>query len=122
MTRAPPDRTVVLSNLSNLVTKAGAARWPRDERKDEVLEINDGARWLRVRDAARVMSVSESTIRRWLLREKLAGFKIDGVVRINRDAIEEMVEAHRYSGAHRSRRISALLRVLRQGRAYDPMG
>lgn len=81
-------------------------------------EVN--ANWLRVREAGRMLDVSESTVRTWLYREKLEGFKVDGVVRVDRSSIEKMAETNRYADDHKNRQISALSRLLRRGRDHDP--
>jgi excisionase family DNA binding protein len=68
--------------------------------------------WLRVREAAQELDVSESTVKRWLYREKLEGFKVGGVVRVSRRSIDEMARTNRYVDVHKTRRISALSRIL----------
>ncbi len=66
--------------------------------------MNDKPRWLRTRDAARILNVSESTIRSWLYREKLAGFKVDGVVRVDSRSIEKLPRTHQYRDVWKARR------------------
>jgi excisionase family DNA binding protein len=39
------------------------------------IESKDSPRWLRTREAARLLNVSDSTIRSWLRRDKIDGFK-----------------------------------------------
>jgi excisionase family DNA binding protein len=63
--------------------------------------------WLRIREAARMLDVSTSTVRRWLYREKLDGFKVGRVVRVDRRSIERLAEAHRYAHLARGARPSA---------------
>lgn len=41
--------------------------------------------WLRIRDAARSLNVSESTIRRCLASEELEDIKVRGAVRVEGD-------------------------------------
>ncbi len=69
--------------------------------------------WLRVREAGQMLGVSESTVRRWLYREKLEGLKVGGIVRVDRRSIEKMARTHRYSDVHKNQRLSALARILR---------
>ena len=54
-------------------------------------------RWIRVRDAARALNVSESTIRRCLTGGDLEGIKVRGAVRVDRDSIERMARKRRYA-------------------------
>ncbi|MDP9476414.1 MAG: helix-turn-helix domain-containing protein [Actinomycetota bacterium] len=66
--------------------------------------------------------MSESTVRRWLYREKLEGLKVGGVVRVSRRSIDEMAGTHRYADVHKARRISTLSRILRWRRDHDLAG
>ncbi|MDP9476911.1 MAG: helix-turn-helix domain-containing protein [Actinomycetota bacterium] len=77
-----------------------------------MIEIDYELRWLRCREAASLLNVSEATVRRWLYREKLEGLKVGGVVRVDRRSIEKMARTHRYSDVHKTRQLSALSRIL----------
>jgi hypothetical protein len=66
--------------------------------------VNNTPRWLRTRDAARILNVSDSTVRSWLFCEKLAGFKVDGVVRIDSRSIEKLPRTHQYKDVWDARR------------------
>lgn len=68
-----------------------------------MIEREDDLRWLRYPEAARLLNVSVSTVRAWLQRGYLEGFKIDGLVRIDRLSIERLAKTHRY--ADRPRRV-----------------
>lgn len=61
------------------------------------METKGTQRWLRIREAARLLDVSESTVRSWLGRAKIEGFKLGGIVRVDRYSIEEFARAHRYA-------------------------
>ena len=64
--------------------------------------MSDTPRWLRVREAARVLNVSESTVRGWLSRERLEGLKIGGVVRVDGHSIEKLARMHRYADVRKA--------------------
>ncbi len=66
-----------------------------------MIEMEDDLRWLRCREAACLLNVSVSTVRAWLQRGYLEGFKIDGLVRIDRLSIERLARTHRYADKHR---------------------
>lgn len=76
----------------------------------------DSANWLRIPEAARAMNVSESTVWRWLHREKLEGIKVGRVVRIDPDSIEKMARAHQYADVRLAERRTLLLHLLRRRR------
>lgn len=57
---------------------------------------NTQPRWLRIREAAADLRVSETTIRSWLSTGKLEGFKIHGVVRVDREAINKLAKTQPY--------------------------
>jgi hypothetical protein len=67
-------------------------------------DIDNHPGLLRIYEAAREPDVSESTPRRWLFREKLAGFKVDGVVRIDSRSIEKLPRTHQYKDVWDARR------------------
>ncbi len=67
------------------------------------METENNRRWLRTREAARLLDVSESTVRSWLGLAKLEGFKAGTVVRVDRHSIEELARTHRYAEARRRR-------------------
>lgn len=75
-----------------------------------MIETKDNNRWLRTREAARLLNVSDTTIRSWLRRAKIDGFKVDGVVRVDRESIDRFVETHPYATGARNGRPSALSR------------
>jgi excisionase family DNA binding protein len=75
-----------------------------------MIEVEGNPRWLRVREAARVLNVSESTARRWLSRGKLEGLKVDGVVRVDGHSIEKLPRTHRYADVRKAQRSAALSR------------
>ncbi len=87
-----------------------------------MIEIDYDLRWLRCREAASLLNVSEATIRRWLYREKLEGLKVGGVARVDRLSIEKMVARHRYANVRKTQRISALSQIFRWKRDHDLMG
>jgi excisionase family DNA binding protein len=72
--------------------------------------MNNARRWLRIRDAAHVLNVSESTIGRWLVSEKLDGWKVDNVVRVDANSVEKLIKTHSYIRVHRARQQAALSR------------
>ena len=73
-------------------------------------------RYIKIREAARLLAVSESTVRRWLAEGRLEGFRVRGVVRVDREFIDRFVEAHPYAVAARKGRPSALSRLGRSWR------
>jgi excisionase family DNA binding protein len=75
-----------------------------------LVEVDDYRRWLRVREAALALNVSESTARRWLLRGKLEGLKVDGVVRVDSRSIEELPRTHRYADVLEAKRRAGVFR------------
>lgn len=87
-----------------------------------MIGIDDNLQWLRVREAARLLNVSESTVRRWLYHEKLEGWKVDGVLRVDRRSIETMVKTHRYVDVYKARQAYLLTRFLRRVRDFDRDG
>jgi excisionase family DNA binding protein len=72
--------------------------------------LTDTPRWLRVREAARVLNVSESTVRRLLSRERLEGLKIGGVVRVDNHSIEKLARTHRYADVREAQGHAAVSR------------
>lgn len=81
--------------------------------------IEEYPRWLRVREAARLLSVSESTVRLWLLVGRIDGFKVDGVVRVDRHSIEGLIIEHGYADVRKAEKRSRLLRLLRRRRQRE---
>lgn len=75
-----------------------------------MIEKEDNPRWLRTREVARLLNVSDSTVRSWLSRTKIDGFKVDGVVRVDRESIDRFVETHSYTARARNGRSSTLSR------------
>jgi len=76
-------------------------------------------RWLRIREAAEELNISESTVRGWLLRGKLEGLKVDAVVRVDRNSIEKLARMHRYAEARKAQQRST---VSPWKRLYDRIG
>ncbi len=66
-----------------------------------MFEIDDDLRWLRYSEAARILNVSRQTVSAWLYRGDLEGFKLDGVVRVDRLSIERLTKTHRYADKRR---------------------
>jgi excisionase family DNA binding protein len=64
-------------------------------------------RWLKVGEAAELLNVSESTIRRCLADGELEGIKVRGAVRADRDSIGRMARKRRYADVARGEKGSA---------------
>ena len=75
--------------------------------------MTDTLKHYRVDETAEELNVSESTIRRWLANGKLKGWKEGGVVRIERESIDQFVKAHPYTARPRKGRPSPLARLSR---------
>jgi excisionase family DNA binding protein len=83
-----------------------------------VLERVDQQEWLRIREAAQLLRVSDRTIRRWLAGGTLKGFKVGSVVRVDGESIDGLAEAHPYAAMSRKVRPSALSRLGRGWRRH----
>jgi len=74
-------------------------------------KVEANLRWFRIHEAARVLNVGESTIRRWLLRGKLEGLKVDSVVRVDSRSIEKLPRMHRYADVRKAQRRATASRL-----------
>jgi hypothetical protein len=72
-------------------------------------DIDNHPGLLRIYEAAREPDVSESTPRRWLLRGKLEGLKIEGVVCVESRSIEKLPRTDRYADVRETQQRSISL-------------
>ena len=75
------------------------------------MEIDPVHIHLRIHDTARLLNVSERTVRRWLASGDLQGIKVKGIIRIAPEAIERFLATHPYRAATRNAKPSALARL-----------
>ncbi len=78
-------------------------------------------RWLKIREAADKLNVSETTIRRLLASGDLEGAKVRGAVRIDGDDVDRYLKERRYADLRRSGMLarirgSLLVRRVRKAR------
>ena len=72
--------------------------------------MTETPRYIKIREAGRLLSVSERTILRFLAGDVLDGFKVGAVVRVNRESIDKLIRTHPYPAATRKGRLSPLER------------
>jgi excisionase family DNA binding protein len=80
--------------------------------------MTDAPRYIKIREAAELLQLSDRTIRRWLASGALEGFKVGGVVRVDVESIDKLAEAHPYVAMSRKVRPSALSRLGRGWRRH----
>ena len=73
--------------------------------------MENKCRYLRIHETAEELNVSSSTVRRWLADGMLKGLKVRGIVRVDRESIERLVEAHPYRSIAGKGRPSVLARL-----------